>query len=57
MEAAAIGHACFKNNVPFAILRTISDNADDSSHVSYTEFVQAAADNLEKIMKVFFTKI
>ena len=57
MEAAAIGHTCYKNNVPFAILRTISDNADDSSHVSYTEFVQAAADNLEKIMKVFFAKI
>lgn len=57
MESAAIGHTCYKNEVPFAILRTISDNADDSSHLSYTEFVQAAADNLEKIMKIFFSKI
>ncbi len=54
MESAAIGHVCFKNDVPFAILRSISDNADDSSHLSYTEFVEIAADNLEKVMKTFF---
>lgn len=57
MESAAIGHVCYKNDIPYAILRTISDNADDSSHLSYAEFVQAAADNLEKIMKTFFVKI
>ena len=57
MESAAIGHVCFKNEVPFAILRSISDNADDSSHLSYTEFVEIAADNLEKVMKTFFESI
>ena len=57
MESAAIGHVCYKNSVPFSILRSISDNADDSSHISYTEFVQIAADNLEKIMKSFFGEI
>ena len=57
MEAASIGHVCFKNEVPFGILRSISDNADDSSHLSYTEFVQAAADNLVNVMKSFFEKI
>jgi adenosylhomocysteine nucleosidase len=57
MESASIGHVCYKNNVPFAILRTISDNADDSSHISYTDFVQMAADNLEKIIKTFFSNL
>lgn len=57
MEAAAIGHVCCKNNLPFAILRSISDSADDSSHISYADFVVAAANNLEKIMKVFYSKI
>lgn len=57
MESAAIGHVCFKNEVPFAILRSISDNADDSSHLSYTEFVEIAAGNLEKVMKTFFESI
>ncbi len=54
MESAAIGHVCFKNDVPFAILRSISDNADDSSHLSFSEFVEIAADNLEKVTKTFF---
>ncbi len=57
MEAAAIGHTCYKNDVPFAILRSISDNADDDSSMDFPEFVAAASDNLEKIMKLFFAKI
>ena len=57
MEAAAIDHVCYKNQVPFAILRSISDNADGSSHITYTDFVQLAADNLEKVMKSFYEKI
>ena len=57
MEAAAIGHVCFKNDVPFAILRTISDNADDSSHISFNDFVDLAAVNMEEIMKAFLKKI
>ncbi len=57
MEAASIGHVCYKNEVPFAILRSISDNADGSSHITYTDFVQLAADNLEKVMKSFYEKI
>ncbi len=57
MEAGAIGHTCYKNDVPFAILRSISDNADDSSPMSFPKFLEAAVDNLEKILKLFFTKI
>ena len=57
MEAASIGHVAYKNNVPFCILRSISDNADGSSHLSYTEFVDAAAKNLVKVMKTFFEKL
>ena len=36
MEGAAIAHACFLNQVPFVILRCISDNADDSYEVTYS---------------------
>ncbi len=57
MEAASIGHVCYKNQVPFGILRSISDNADDSSHISYTDFVQAAADNLVKVMNSLYKNI
>lgn len=57
MEAASIGHTAYKNNIPFCILRSISDNADGSSHLSYTEFAEAAAKNLVKVMKSFFEKL
>lgn len=57
MESAAIGHVCFKNNTPFCAIRSISDNADDNSHLSYTEFVNAAAGNLMNVMKNFYSRI
>ncbi len=57
MEAASIGHVCYKNDIPFTILRSISDSADDNSNMAYPEFVAAAANNLEKVMKVFYSKI
>ncbi len=57
MEAASIGHVAYKNNIPFCILRSISDNADGSSHLTYTEFVKAATENLVKVMKLFFEKL
>lgn len=36
MEGAAVAHACFLNQIPFVILRCISDNADDSYEVTYS---------------------
>ncbi len=36
MEGAAIAHACFLSQIPFVILRCISDNADDSYEVTYS---------------------
>ena len=35
MEGAAIAHACYLNNVPFVILRCMSDMADDLSSNGY----------------------
>ena len=57
MEGAAIGHVCYKNNVPFCVIRSISDGADDSSHIAYPEFVKRAADNLEAVLKSFFASL
>ena len=34
MEGAAIAHACYLNNVPFVILRCMSDMADDTVEVT-----------------------
>ena len=43
MEGAAIAHAAFVNQVPFLVLRTMSDSADDGADSSYDNFIDVAA--------------
>ena len=43
MEGAAIAQVCLDYRVPFAVMRTISDRADDSAHVDFHAFVEAVA--------------
>lgn len=43
MEGAAIGHACYLNEVPFLIVRSISDLADEEAPMTYSEFEQKAS--------------
>ena len=37
MEGCAVAHACYKNNVPFVVVRCMSDCADDTVQVRYDE--------------------
>ena len=50
MEGGAIAHACTVNNVPFVIIRAMSDKADGSADVTYEEFVDKAAENSKDIV-------
>ena len=43
MEGAAIAHTAWKNQIPFVILRAISDKADDSAQMDYPTFEAQAA--------------
>jgi adenosylhomocysteine nucleosidase len=43
MESAAIAQACTLNEIPFVIIRVISDSADDSGRMSYEFFQEQAA--------------
>lgn len=43
MEGAAVAQVCFELNVPFAIMRTISDNANEKAATDFLHFVQAVA--------------
>ncbi|SES73849.1 5'-methylthioadenosine/S-adenosylhomocysteine nucleosidase [Thorsellia anophelis] len=43
MEAASIAHTCHQFNIPFVVVRAISDVADQKSHLSFDEFLQIAA--------------
>lgn len=42
MEGAAIAHAATLNNIPFLIVRAISDKADNSATMDYGEFEKQA---------------
>ncbi|SCB68589.1 Protein of unknown function [Bacillus mycoides] len=50
MEGAAIGHVAHINDIPFLVLRCISDSADDSAQVSYDDFVKTAANYCSEII-------
>lgn len=43
MEGAAVGQVCSDFGVPFAVLRSISDRADDQAHVDFTRYVDEIA--------------
>lgn len=43
MEGASIAHGAYLNQVPFVIIRAISDKADDSAEMDYPTFEKAAA--------------
>lgn len=45
MEGAAIAHAAWLNNIPFLIIRSISDKADDSAEMDYPSFQKIAIKN------------
>ena len=45
MEGAAIGQAAYLNEIPFLVVRAISDKADGSAQMDYCEFEKAAVDH------------
>lgn len=50
MEGASIAHAAYRNNIPFVIIRAISDKADDTAQVEYPVFEEAAAKHSAKLV-------
>lgn len=43
MEGAAVAHVCHLHGIPFVIIRSMSDRADQSAHVNFAEFTELAA--------------
>ena len=56
MEGASIAHVCYLNNVPFVVIRSISDNANNGSHIDFEKFTPIAVKNstiiLENMLKL-----
>lgn len=56
MEGAAVAQVCYEYEIPFCIIRTISDVADDNSHIDFPAFIQKisskyAAEIIKNIFK------
>lgn len=51
MEGAAIAQAAYLNQIPFVILRAISDKADDSASVDYPTFERKAAEHCVRLVE------
>ena len=49
MEGAAIAHTAHRNDVPFVIIRAISDKADDSAEMDYPTFEAIAAERCANV--------
>ncbi len=51
MEGASIAHGAYLNNIPFVIIRAISDKADNSAEMDYPAFEAAAAKHSAALVK------
>ncbi len=57
MESGSIGQVCYMNNVPFGIIRSISDNSDSTSNIDYSQFLELAALRATSVVKKFLIQV
>ena len=55
MEGGSIGHVCYINQVPFAILRSISDS--EGGAMDYQTFAEQAAEQSIEVVKEFIERV
>ena len=57
MEGGAMGQVCALNNVPYVVVRSISDSANDEAINDYTNFANKAANNSIMLLELFLKQI
>ena len=55
MEGAAVAQACWRNRVPYVVIRSMSDTAGEEAGISYAEFSAKAAAQAVEILKHMIT--
>ncbi len=56
MEGAAVAQVCYEYGVPYAVLRTISDNADHNAEIDFNQFLTHIASRYSTgILEIFFS--
>ena len=57
MEGAAVGHVCQVLDIPFVVIRTMSDKANSDAHTDYATFMRIAADNSVTLVNEMLSNI
>lgn len=57
MEGASIAHVAWRNNIPFVVIRAISDKADDSAEMEYPVFEMIAAQRCAAVTRALASKL
>lgn len=57
MEGAAVGQVCYRNDVPYAILRCISDDFNENEFIDYMKFKPIAADKTINVLIEYIKNI
>src|SRR5699024_8730016 len=57
MEAAAIAQVCYQYNVPFVVIRALSDIAGQEAPMSFQQFLEVAATNAATLIIEFVKRV
>ena len=57
MEGASIAHVCYLNSIPFVVIRSISDNANNGAHMDFEKFTPIAVKHSTAILKEMVTNL
>jgi adenosylhomocysteine nucleosidase len=58
MEGAAVAQVCYEFDIPFIIIRTISDAADDKSHIDFPSFIKKVSSKYStEIIKNIYSQL
>ena len=57
MEGAAIAHVCHLCDMPFVVIRSISDKATKGNAIEFREFLQLSSDRCAQFVNIFTQQI
>ena len=57
MEGASVGQVCYRNSVPYSILRSISDDLKSNEGTDYMEFCKSAAEKSIAVIDEYISSL
>ena len=57
MEGSAIAQVCKLDNIPFIVIRSISDNPNGNNNITFEQFLETASKRCAQIIEEFFKQV